>query len=100
MPYGLRLRRRRNLLRYNVCETALIFLFWTLLGTETQNSKKFTKVSYVIQSRTGCNVLHILVKTVGYRSTAMVSPFGAEGKGSQALFIGSVPENNGLRRGL
>ena len=67
MPYGLRLRRRRNLLRYNVCETALIFLFWTLLGTETQNSKKFTKVSYVIQSRTGCNVLHILVKTVGYR---------------------------------
>ena len=38
MPYGLRLRRRRNLFRYNVCEAALIFLFWALLGTETQLS--------------------------------------------------------------
>ena len=39
MPYGLRLRRRRNLLRYNVYEPALIFLFWALLGTETQLSQ-------------------------------------------------------------
>lgn len=81
MPYGLRLRRR---LRYNVCETALIFLFWALLGTETQNSKKFINVNYVtvIQLRTGCNVTYICIDS--WVQTAMVSPFRAEGKGSQA----------------
>ena len=85
MRYGLRLRRRRNLLRYNVCETALIFLFWALLGTETQNSEKFINVSYVtvIQLRTGCN--YVTYNCIdSWIQTAMVSPFRAEGKGSPA----------------